>query len=54
MTLRRCGNCKNMVGADSAECPVCGLTRGEVRVRRIVRWTLLLILVFLAWFYLWH
>ena len=54
MTLRRCDNCKNMVTAESDFCPVCGLTRGQVRLRRIVRWTLILILMFLAWIYLWH
>ena len=47
--LRRCGGCKNMVGAESRECPVCGLTRGQIALRRIVRWSLILILLCVVW-----
>ena len=48
MRIRRCGGCKNMVGAESAECPVCGLTKGQVLLRRCVRWTLIVLLIGLA------
>ena len=49
MNLRRCPACRNMV-AYEAECPICGIGYRAAVVRRIIRWTLLLVLlVLIAW-----
>ncbi len=47
MVLRKCPSCKEMVGADSLECPRCGVSFAAARVRWLLRWTILLGLI--AW-----
>jgi hypothetical protein len=49
MNLRRCPACRNMV-AYEAECPICGIGYGAAIARRIIRWTLLAVLLgLLVW-----
>ena len=40
MNLRKCPSCKNIVGAESEECPRCGVSFRAAQRRRIVIWTL--------------
>jgi uncharacterized paraquat-inducible protein A len=40
MSLRKCPSCKETVGADSFECPRCGVNFRVANFRRIVVWTL--------------
>ena len=40
MNLRKCPNCKDTVGAESEECPRCGVNFKAAQRRRIVIWTL--------------
>ena len=47
MTLRKCPACKNIVGAESPECPRCGVTIRAVYIRRFMTWTMLAALI--AW-----
>jgi RNA polymerase subunit RPABC4/transcription elongation factor Spt4 len=47
MKLRRCPNCKDLVGAESTECPRCGVSFRAALVRKIVLWTALVLAV--AW-----
>ena len=49
MSIRRCAGCKNMVAVESVMCPVCGLTRSQIILRRVVRWTLILLLGWATW-----
>lgn len=39
MKLRKCPNCHDRVGAESPECPRCGVNFRSALIRRIVRWT---------------
>ena len=39
MTLRKCPSCKDTVGADSSECPRCGVNFRSAQIRRAVIWT---------------
>jgi len=39
MVLRKCPNCKDMVGAESPECPRCGVNFRAALIRKIVLWT---------------
>ena len=48
MALRKCPNCKDTVGADSLECPRCGVSFRAVMLRRAVLWVIVLGLVALA------
>jgi uncharacterized paraquat-inducible protein A len=47
MQLRKCPACKDTVGAESPECPRCGVNFRAFLVRRIVMWILFAAL--LAW-----
>lgn len=48
MALRKCPNCKDTVGADSEECPRCGVSFRAVMLRRLLLWGIVLGLVGLA------
>jgi len=48
MTLRKCPSCKEIVGAESAVCPRCGVNFKAARIRRVVIWILTTALV--LWF----
>ena len=39
MVLRKCPACKDMVGAESPECPRCGANFRGALLRRVVMWT---------------
>jgi len=39
MVLRKCPACKDMVGAESPECPRCGVNFRTALLRRVVLWT---------------
>lgn len=47
MTLRKCPACKDTVGANSPECPRCGINFRQYLIRRTVFW--IAILALLAW-----
>lgn len=47
MKLRKCPGCKDIVGADSEECPRCGVNFRSATVRRLLKWTIVLALI--AW-----
>jgi len=38
MKLRKCPSCREIVGAESAECPRCGVNFRAAQFRRIVIW----------------
>lgn len=42
MSLRRCPSCKNLIAADTDECPICGRYWRTVWAWRITRWGILL------------
>ena len=39
MKLRKCPSCHDMVGAESPECPRCGVNFRAALIRRVMRWT---------------
>jgi uncharacterized paraquat-inducible protein A len=39
MVLRKCPSCKDTVGAESPQCPRCGVNFRACLVRRILKWT---------------
>ncbi|MFI5378929.1 MAG: hypothetical protein ACHRHE_06515 [Tepidisphaerales bacterium] len=39
MVLRKCPSCKELVGADSLECPRCGVSFKAAMFRRLLKWT---------------
>ena len=41
MVLRKCPSCKELVGADSLECPRCGISFTAAMFRRLLRWTVI-------------
>ena len=47
MALRKCPSCKELVGADSLECPRCGVSFKAAAFRRLLRW--MVILAGIAW-----
>jgi RNA polymerase subunit RPABC4/transcription elongation factor Spt4 len=45
MTLRKCPSCKDIVGADSAECPRCGVNFRGAQIRRVILWVIFVLVV---------
>ncbi len=45
VTLRKCPSCKEIVGAESEVCARCGVNFRAAQIRRIVSWTLFVILL---------
>ena len=39
MTLRKCPACHDTVGAESEECPRCGVNFKAAFIRKVVTWT---------------
>lgn len=39
MKLRKCPNCHDTVGAESPECPRCGVNFRSALIRKVLRWT---------------
>lgn len=53
MSLRRCPSCKNMIAADTIECPICGRSWRGVWAWKLTCWTVLLaVAVYFAVHYL--
>jgi RNA polymerase subunit RPABC4/transcription elongation factor Spt4 len=48
--LRVCPDCKNQVHAASAVCPVCGKSAEMIRLRSLIRWLMLAVIVALVIF----
>ena len=48
MVLRKCPACKDTVGAESDECPRCGINFRSYRMRRIMFWMTTLVVIGLA------
>jgi hypothetical protein len=48
MKLRKCPSCKDTVGAESEECPRCGVNFKAAQRRRIVIWIVIVVLVIWA------
>ena len=46
--LRKCPNCKDTVGAESDECPRCGVNFRAAMMRRVLFWSVLAVLALLA------
>jgi uncharacterized paraquat-inducible protein A len=52
MKLRKCPSCHDEVGAESEICPRCGVSFKAADRRRILKWTIIVILVgWLVWHY---
>lgn len=48
MVLRKCPACKDTVGAESPECPRCGVNFRGYTIKRVMFWTTTLLLIGLA------
>jgi uncharacterized paraquat-inducible protein A len=48
MVLRKCPACKDTVGAESPECPRCGVNFREYRLKQLMLWTTTLLVIGLA------
>ncbi|HSZ55704.1 MAG TPA: hypothetical protein VK797_08595 [Tepidisphaeraceae bacterium] len=48
MVLRKCPACKDTVGAESPECPRCGVNFREYMIKRLMIWGTTLLLIGLA------
>ena len=48
MVLRKCPACRDTVGAESDECPRCGINFRTYRIRQVVVWMTTLAAVVLA------
>ena len=42
MSMRRCRGCKNMVSAESPECPICGRSHRTMGAVAAAKWVVLL------------
>lgn len=42
MVLRKCPQCKELVGAESLECPRCGVSFKAAMFRKVLRWAVIL------------
>ena len=47
MVLRKCPLCREIVGAESLECPRCGVSFKAALFRKVIRWAVIVILT--AW-----
>ena len=45
MKLRKCPACKDTVGAESEECPRCGVNFRGAALKRLLRWAIILALL---------
>lgn len=48
MVLRKCPACKDTVGAESPECPRCGVNFRGYMIKRVMFWTTTLLVIGLA------